>query len=597
MKELEHPIDPLYLLKKRRSLAKQLKSQSEGFQPLKVAILGGSTTYELTHILELFLLNLGFCPSFYQSEYNQFWNDVMFYNEALESFAPDLIYVHTCHRNIPQFPPPLSPQEEFDQLFHQTKEYFHSFWDKLQETFSCPILQNNLEHPPYRPLGNQDIVQGQTCFLQALNQDLTDYARAHPQFYVHDLQYLSAQVGLSRWHDEKAWHLYKYALSMEAIPHLAFSLSHIIASLYGKQKKAVVLDLDNTLWGGVVGDDGVENLKLGPETGEGETFLHLQAYLKSLQKRGILLSIASKNHYENAIAGLNHPDSLLKPEDFLSIQANWGSKDASVVTIAQELNLGLDSLVFVDDNPAERALVAQAHPQVAVPDQNSHFVQALSRGGYFEFTSYTQEDGNRQTMYQQNKSRLQLLHSTENHQDYLKSLEMVTEIGDFTPFQLERIAQLTNKTNQFNLTTKRYSKEALEDCWRKEAFLCLQGSLRDKFGDNGLVSVILGEIKGSSLVIDLWLMSCRVLQRGLEQAMLDVLVNQAKARGLSHLRGSYLPTGKNAMVKDLYKTMGFSLLQSLPEGESLWELWLEDYTPQSVAMTIREGSKQKRTNP
>lgn len=588
MKELEYPLDSLYLLKKRRSLKKTLLAQETPHQEIKIAILGGSTTNEIANILELFLLNIGFSPTFYQSEYNQYRNDVMFSNSTLVDFAPDLIYVHTCHRNIITYPSPTESFQAFQHILKETEAYFTSFWDKIGETFSCPVIQNNFEHPPYRLLGNQDIVQGQSAFLQELNVCLSNYARMHPQFYVHDLQYLSAQLGLSQWHDTKAWNLYKYALSMEAIPHLAFSLSHIIGSLFGKQKKALVLDLDNTLWGGVVGDDGVENLKLGQGTGEGESFLAFQGYVKSLQDLGVLLTVASKNDLKNALEGLAHPDSLLKPEDFLSIQANWNSKDKSISTIASDLNIGLDSLVFVDDNQAEQTLVSQNLPSVSVIplEQNSDFIEALDRSGYFELTSHTEEDKNRQKMYQENKQRKSLEQTTENYEDYLKSLEMVAEITGFTPFYIDRIGQLTNKTNQFNLTTKRYSKEALDEIAQDDRYLCLSGSLKDKFGDNGLVSVVVGKEENQSLSIDLWLMSCRVLQRNLEYAMMDMLVKKSKERGIKTIKGTYLPTAKNAMVKDFYANMGFSFSESLPDGSSVWVLSLEAYHAQNRVMTI-----------
>lgn len=592
MKELEYPLDSLYLLKKRRSLTKQLKAEAEGFPTVKIAVLGGSTTAEVVAMLEMFLLNLGISPVFYQSEYQQFWADVMFSNEKLHSFSPDLIYVHTTVRNIQTFPSVFVSEEEREDIFRETQQYFTSFWDKIQKDFSCPVIQNNFELPPERILGNQDAVFGKSVFIHRMNHCVSQYAGRHSGFYVQDLQYLSADFGLRGWHDRKAWHMYKYALSLEAIPHLAYNLSKMIASLYGKRKKTLVLDLDNTLWGGVVGDDGIEQLKLGQETGEGETFLSFQSYVKQLQETGVLLAIASKNELENALSGLNHPDSLLSPEDFLSIKANWKSKEENLREIAQDLNLGLDSLVFVDDNPAERALVEEHLPDVAVVDTDYDFISYLDHSGYFEVTTLTAEDKERQQMYQGNQKRANLwkeVKVTGNYQDYLISLEMTGICTDFQPMDFSRIAQLTNKTNQFNLTTKRYTRENIEEMAEDEAYITLSGRLQDKFGDNGLVSVILGKVENQTLVLDLWLMSCRVLQRDFEMAMLDALVEKAKKRGITHLTGCYLPTAKNKMVAEFYETMGFSLLQTLPEGGTLWSLAIDSYITKNKVISREES--------
>lgn len=590
MKELEYPLDAPYLLKKRRGILKKLKAESGHFPLVKVAILGGSTTEEIASMLEIFLLNIGLKPVFYQSEYNQYWVDVMFSKEELLAFSPDVIYVHTTQKNIICGKSFFSTKEEIETTFQKVEEYFTTFWDKLRDTFSCPVIQNNFELPPHRLMGNQDAVFGISALIARMNVTLSLYASQVDSFYVQDLQYLSADFGLSRWHDLKAWSLYKYALSLEAIPHLASNLSKIIGAIYGKSKKALVLDLDNTLWGGVVGDDGVDQLKLGSETGEGEIFLGFQAYLKSLQERGVLLSIASKNEIENALVGLNHPESLLKPDDFLSIQANWNSKDENIRKIAEDLNLGLDSFVFVDDNPAERTLITQNIPSVSVvdTDKSSEFITYLDRSGYFEVTGVTAEDRARQSMYQQNQKREVLAKTTGNYEDYLKSLEMVAEISSFSSVYLERIAQLCNKTNQFNLTTKRYTRELLEELSEEEGCLTLYGRLSDCFGDNGLVTVVLGKVEGNRLFIELWLMSCRVLKRNLEFAMMDVLVKKAREKGMTELVGTYLPTAKNKMVADFYKEMGFSWVEDISEGGSVWALSLDGYQEKNTVIKVKE---------
>lgn len=593
MEELEYPFDSMYLLKKKRGIAKKLKENVDDFPKLKIAILGGSTTGEVALMLELFLLNKGINPSFYQSEYNKFWEDVMFQKEELLAFAPDLIYVHSSQHNILQFPTISMGEAEKSHILHQEFQRFFVFWQKIKEKFACPVIQNNFEHPPQRLLGNLDILQGNAAFINQLNQKFYAYAAENEGFYIHDLQYLSADFGLSRWHDAKQWSLYKYAQAQEAIPHLAFSVSNMIASLYGKRKKALVLDLDNTLWGGVVGEDGAENLKLGRETGEGELYLAFQQYIKSLQEVGIVLSVASKNDLENALSGLGHPDSILKPEDFLSIQANWQSKDKNIEKIAQDLQLGLDSLVFLDDNPGERELISQHLPMVMVPsmEEASHYTKVLDRSGFFECTSLSQEDKNRQKMYQENKKRDELSEITGNYEDYLQSLQMKLDISPFLPHHLDRIAQLTNKTNQFNLTTQRYSQEELKIRMDNPDYLDFSGSLSDCFGENGLVTVVLGRKEAQTLQLELWLMSCRVLQRTVEQAMMDFLVEACEKEGISSLIGKYIPTKKNNMVANFYESMGFSKKAELPSGGSLWSLEISTYNPTRTAIQIENRGK------
>lgn len=592
MEELEYPLDAMFLLRKKKALLRQLTAESEGFPVVKVAILGGSTTDELSKILELFLLNKGLKPSFYQSDYNCYWQDVMFENPALLDFAPDVIYVHTTNRNLLHLPSVGMYEKEVEDLFQQSCEHFQRFWDKAETLFHCPLIQNNFEPFSYRLLGHQDGVlpYGHSRFLDRMNQFMVDYAQEHSHFYLHDLNYTASSFGVERWHDSSAWFSAKYALAMEAIPHLAFSVANIMVSLHGKNKKAVVVDLDNTLWGGVVGEDGVENLKLGLETGTGEAFLAFQGYLKSLQEIGVILAIASKNEEENAISGLKHPDSLLSPEDFMSIKANWNPKDENIRLIAQELNLGADSFVFVDDNPAERELVRQNVMGIGVPPMEDYatYREVLHRSGYFEVTNLTQEDRARHEMYQQNKDRTAFCYSTGNYEEYLKSLDMVAEIAPFQPVFLERISQLCGKTNQFNVTTKRYTLEEIQSISTDEQYLHFYGKLWDRFGENGLVSVVIGRREGDRLSLDLWLMSCRVLKRNFEHAMLDQVVEACRQQGISTLIGTYLPTIKNKMVASFYEDMGFSLEEYLEAGGSTWKLLLCDYKRKNNVIKIEE---------
>ena len=326
MKELEYPFDGHYIVTKKLKLKKQLKADNTVKRmEKKIAILGGSTTNDIKLCLELFLLNYGIEPEFYESEYNQYYQDAMFPPEELLSFHPDFIYICTTNRNITRYPVMADSAETIQQLVDTETAKFRAMWENLTATFHCPIIQNNFEKPVYRLLGNKDAtdIHGRINFINRLNQRWAEYAQSHENFYVCDLDYISSDFGLSRWHDLQNWYMYKIAMSLEAIPYLAFNVANIIKSLLGKNKKGFVLDLDNTLWGGVIGDDGVDNIELGPEEAVGQAYLEFQQYLKEHKQLGIILNVDSKNEEENALAGLNHPDGVLRPEDMIIIKANW----------------------------------------------------------------------------------------------------------------------------------------------------------------------------------------------------------------------------------------------------------------------------------
>ena len=407
-----YPVDSKQLLRKKLRIKKELLSQNISFIEKRVAVLGGSTTNEIVDQLELFLLNYGIKPTFYQSEYAQYWQDAVFGNEELDSFQPDIVFIHTNWRNITAFPTTASTVEEANQLLDDQFAHFSVMWDKIAERYACPVIQNNFERPAWRLLGNSDIsdYRGKTNFISRLNQKLYDYAQGHKGFYVNDIDYLAANYGLEKWSNPLYWHMYKYSLCLDAIPSLAKSVADIIKSIYGKNKKVLVCDLDNTLWGGVVGDDGVEGIQVGPEIPTGQIYSEFQSYVKELKSIGVLLAVNSKNDEENAIAGLNHPDGVLKPDDFVNIKANWENKDRNMQAIAAELNLGIDSFVFIDDNPTEREIMRQADFGVAIPemDKVENYIRILDNNGYFEVTSHSAGDLSRVKMYQENAKRAQL---------------------------------------------------------------------------------------------------------------------------------------------------------------------------------------------
>ena len=585
-----YPVDSKQLLRKKLRIKKELLSQNISFIEKRIAVLGGSTTNEIVDQLELFLLNYGIKPTFYQSEYAQYWQDAVFGNEELDSFQPDIVFIHTNCRNITALPTTASTVEEANQLLDDQFAHFSVMWDKIAERYACPVIQNNFDRPAWRLLGNSDIsdYRGKTNFISRLNQKLYDYAQGHKGFYVNDIDYLAANYGLEKWSNPLYWHMYKYSLCLDAIPSLAKSVADIIKSIYGKNKKVLVCDLDNTLWGGVVGDDGVEGIQVGPEVPTGQIYSEFQSYVKELKSIGVLLAVNSKNDEENAIAGLNHPDGVLKPDDFVNIKANWENKDRNMQAIAAELNLGIDSFVFIDDNPTEREIMRQADFGVAIPemDKVENYIRILDNNGYFEVTSLSADDLSRVKMYQENAKRTQLQQSLGSYEDFLKSLEMKATIRNFEPIYIQRIAQLTNKSNQFNLTTLRCSESDITHMKDSPDYLCLYGKLEDKFGDNGVVSVVAGERIGDELHMRLWLMSCRVLKRGMEDAMLDTLVSDARQIGIKTIKGYYYPTAKNNMVRDFYQRMGFTPESADETGNTVWAMDLREYDPKNPSIRI-----------
>lgn len=591
---LSYPFDSQYILKKRRALKKALLADGRERTPKKIAVLGGSTTNDIADIMELFLLENGILPSFYQSEYAKYWEDAMFGNPDLAEFSPDIIFVHTTFRNLLPFLPTMRETAgEAESKLEKAKSHFADMWDRLSDIFHCPIIQNNFEYPFFRLLGNRDAtdIHGAVAFVNSINAFFGQSAREKESLYINDLNYVSACYGLDRWCDLSYWYMYKYAMALDAVPYFAHSVCAVIKSIFGKNKKALALDMDNTLWGGVVGDDGVNALEIGEETPTAQAYLEFQRYVKSLKDIGVLLTVCSKNDMENALAGLKHPDSALSPDDFLVIKANWEPKDRNLAATAHELNIMTDSLVFADDNPAERHIVASSLP-CAVPELEGveNYIRILDRNAYFEVTSLSEDDLKRNEMYKANALRESEMHSFADYSDYLRSLEMKGEILPFSAVYIQRIAQLTNKSNQFNLTTRRYTPDEIEGVAKDGRHIALYGRLTDRFGDNGVVSVVIGELKGEELHMDLWIMSCRVLKRDMEYAMLDTLVRQAGLKGVKRIIGYYFPTAKNGMVKNLYGDFGFTKI-SETDGSTVWSLEVDGYTDKNKFIEVNGGKK------
>jgi FkbH-like protein len=563
------------ILRKRQTLKKELLKQTN-LVPTRIAILGGSTTAEVRSMLELFLLAHGIQPTFYESGYNRYCEDILFENPDLWSFKPEIVFLHTTWQNVSQFPELLESETEVENRVRREMARFESLWEKIHTTLGALIIQNNFDLPRLRPLGNLEAseVFGRSNFLLRLNVEFGSYARNHSRFLINDIFYLSAQVGVAAWLEHSYWYNFHMALGPTATVALAQNVAAIVKSVYGKSKKCLVLDLDNTLWGGVIGDDGVQNLILGRDHPVGEAFLDFQRYVKGMQRRGVILAVCSKNDPENAKEGFSHPDSVLKLEDFSAFKANWNPKPENIREIAAELNVGLDSVVFVDDNPAERALVAEQLPEVAVPDVGSDvslFAEVLEHERYFEVHKVVQDDLSRSAFYSSNEQRSTFQAGFRDYGEFLASLEMTAEIGPFSSVYLERITQLINKTNQFNLTTRRYTIAEVEAMACDPSCITLYGRLADRFGDNGLVSVLIGRVSDATVEVDLWLMSCRVLKREMELAMFDALVERCQAQGIGRIVGVYVPSKKNSMVAGHYADLGFSRVAGASGDRDVWQ--------------------------
>jgi len=582
------------LMRKRRTLRRELGAQT-GLTPIRIAVLGGSTTNELVDMWELHLLGAGFQPTFHQSEYGQFYEEAVHNTAVLQAFKPDLVYIHTSFRNVQESPAVSATEEDLASRVEAQLVRYKQIWQSLHNSLSCQIIQNNFELPPFTLLGNLDSVLpgGLTRFYLALNHAFRREVSAHSWLTLQDVHTLSAQMGLAQWFDSDRWFSYKLLLTVEAHVSLARSLTSIIKAIYGRSSKVLVLDLDNTIWGGVIGDDGVDKIHIGRETALAEAFTAFQEYCLRLRGRGVLLAVCSKNDLAVAQSGFGHPDSVLKLEHISAFRANWEPKHENILSIAQELNLGTDSFVFADDNPAERAIVRAQVPGIAVPELGNdpaNYIAILQAGRYFEPLSFSKEDLDRAAQYAGNSQRAAIQATFADYGEYLDSLEMVAEIGRFLPVYLERITQLVNKTNQFNLTTRRYTLAEMEAVAEDRGYIGLYGRLIDRFGDNGLVSVVLGHVKGRELHLELWLMSCRVLKRDMEMAMLDAVVQEAYDAGVATIIGKFIPTKKNGMVADFYSTLGFTLDTETSDGSKTYSLVVGTYTPQNTHIKTKEMS-------
>jgi FkbH-like protein len=553
---------------------------------VRMALLGGATTELIEEPLLLALDAVGLKGDLLRTGYNTFAHEMLAASSTTAAFCPEVAVVVNTPANIPCWPEPGMSLEAVNAIVNDVCEFWLHLCRTLHERTNAEILINTFQPVPLSPLGNlgAKLPWDRNSFIRRLNRALCD--RLPGYVHANDVESLSARYGLRLWFDSRYWFHAKQLVSFDCLWPYVRNTAAIIGALFGMTSKCIVVDLDNTLWGGVVGDDGPEGLVIGEGTAVGEAFKAFQEHLLRLKQRGVMLAVCSKNDHANATAAFDRrPEMALKTADFACFKANWQSKPDNLREIAAELNLGLDALVFLDDNPAEREHVRRTLPDVTVldlSDDPADYPDLLDEARLFEVTSVSPEDRDRTTQYQDNSRRLELERTSADYDGFLRSLRQVAVIRPFDAMHLDRITQLINKTNQFNLVTARRSRSELQALMDDKTSVTAHVRLADRFGDNGLISVVIAQVRASEFWIEDWLMSCRVLKRGVEFLLCNHLVERARMEGATRLRGIYRPTAKNVLVRDHYKTLGFRLTRTDGTGTTHWELDVNGFTPFDV---------------
>jgi FkbH-like protein len=565
--------------------------------PVRLALLGASTLAHLHPAIRVAGLRRGIPITTYENDYGQYMQELLNTASALHAFTPTAVLFAFDAHHLTQGLHAACLAPEAEQILQERAAHIARCWQLAREAFGCGIMQQTVldVFPPV--LGNNEhrLPGSRSHFVARLNEKLRHMADAQGVDLV-ALDDAARRDGVSAWHDPSLWHRAKQEVRPAMAPSYGELVGRVLAARRGRAYKCLVLDLDNTLWGGVIGDDGVDGIVLGQGSALGEGFVAVQAYAKDLARRGIILAVCSKNDAANARAPFEtHPDMVLRLEDIAAFRANWDDKAANIRAIAETLNIGLDSLVFLDDNPFERNLVREQLPMVAVPevpdDDPSLVPGVLADAGYFESLGLTAEDRERRAQYQENRARDGLKASATDLQGYLRALDMRLIWNRFDTLGLQRVVQLIGKTNQFNLTTRRHTDADILAIMADPRAFGLQLRLLDRFGDNGIIAIVIGRLdEAETVTIDTWLMSCRVLGRQVEEATLDLVVAQARALGAKRLVGVYMPTQKNGMVRDHYEKLGFARLSETQDGGTVCGLDLAAYTAAPRFIAITEGA-------
>ena len=553
-------------------------------RPWRLAILSSSTVEHLFPGIRIAALRRGLWVDLHIVEYGQYQQDLLDSSSSLHAFKPDVVLFAFDAPHLLG-----GGTADLEEVCGRVREV----WQQARAAFRCHVIQQTLLPTALALLGSNE--HRLTTSALHLTRRFNEWLRTQSDVEGVDLLALddrSAVDGLLSWHDPVMWLRAKQEVTPLAAPFYGELLARMIAAQQGRSSKCLVLDLDNTLWGGVIGDDGIEGIKLGQGSAVGEAHLAVQRYAVELSRRGIILAVCSKNDESIALSAFeHHPEMLLRRSDIACFIANWEDKATNLRRIASSLNLGLDSLVLLDDNPFERSLVRAALPMVAVPElpeEPALYPRRLADAGYFESVSITDDDLLRSRQYQAGIERETLRTSASDLQSYLAGLRMELLWGPFNGIALQRIVQLINKTNQFNLTTRRYTLAEVQALMSDPLVFTLQLRLVDCYGDNGIIAVIIGRRVEDVVELDTWLMSCRVLGRDVEKASLNIVVEQARQLGGKFLRGFYRPTARNEIVRGHYAALGFHSEESSTTAELSWTLPLDGCVPHDICIKTQK---------
>ncbi len=570
------------------------EARAHGLLPIHLLLLSASTASHITDALIGTAIRYGFLLDVTSVEYEEPepWLDA--HREQLKTKPIDFVLLASDSRML-KLVSPLGDEQASARTIDAALGRIARIAEVAGAATGRPVILQTLAGDPDASHINMDLgLPGSPRYLTGeFNRRLALEARQASRL-LFDVNGLANLVGQAAWSAARYWYAAKYPFATAMIPLYADHVMRIVAAQMGRSRRVLVLDLDNTMWGGVVGDDGVEGLVLGSGTALGETYSALQRMALSYKERGIILCVSSKNDEAIALdAFRSHPEMVLKEDDIVAFRVNWDDKAANIKAIADMIDLGLESFVFLDDNPAERKRVRDALSAVAVPElpeDPSDWIPVFQAAGYFEQAGFSSEDQLRAGFYKANARRAAQLERIGNHDDYLRSLSMTLSIAAFDTVGRKRIAQLISKSNQFNLTTRRYSEAEVAAVQSNPDAVTLQARLEDIFGDNGMISAVICLQKERRWEIDTWIMSCRVLGRRVEETILQYLVQQARAAGITELIGRYVPTARNGLVRDHFSKLGFTRIDARPDGETTWQLVVNNYGDKELPMKVDTAS-------
>lgn len=560
--------------------------------PFRLGLLSNSTSDFIVPALTASAPRHGIDLTCIAGDYDQVLQDALTADSKVHRANPDAVLIAIDFRAV-RLGCAFGKSGEADRVVEMARNYLETIRSGIKAASGATCIFQNFAPPPERLFGSFDRVLPGTLryVVDRVNAALAEMIRGSEDV-LFDVAGLAETVGLADWHSPEQWNLAKLPFSNTFLPLYADHVGRIVAALRGKSRRCLVLDLDNTVWGGVIGDDGLHGIQCAQGDPTGEAYLNIQRFALQLRDRGVVLAVSSKNDDEVArLPFRQHAEMLLKEDHIAIFQANWNDKATNIKAIAQELSLGLESLVLLDDNPFERNLVRQMLPQVAVPELPSDpalYARTLAAAGYFESVVFSQEDLSRATYYQDNARRVTLQKQAGDLEAYLASLNMEITFQPFDPAGRARITQLINKSNQYNLTTRRYTEAQVAAIESDPDCFTLQVRLADSFGDNGMISVVICRPRlNDEWEIDTWLMSCRVLGRRVEHMVLREMLDHARRRGIRTLVGAYRPSGRNQLVVDHYSKLGFTEAARHEDGTTVWTLDVKSAVTEVAPMTVR----------